>query len=175
MENSYRIYIDRQTAYMGGRGSAYTCKLSVGQHLLILKLNYVMNCHEILTDSFTNSLMIRSIAALFLHHIVPRLHSRGIYVTHIITDLTWLGTSTEEAELQQVHLSLGYLHRYSMFVAHSRIFLQSRSRLSYRAHTAYVTHTVHYTWSVFHLYADSNTTVLLTIQLLCFTLRDEAF
>jgi hypothetical protein len=40
----------------------------------------------------------------------------GLYIIHVTNIFTWMGTSTEEAELQLVYLSLGYLYRYSMFV-----------------------------------------------------------
>ena len=63
---------------------------------------------------------------------LPESFGLGHYPTHVTNIFTWVGTSTEEAELQLVYLSLGYLYRYSMFVWCSQISLQSESRLCYK-------------------------------------------
>jgi hypothetical protein len=63
---------------------------------------------------------------------LPESLGRGLYIIHVTDIFTWMGTSTEEAELQLVYLSLGYLYRYSMFVWCSQISLQSDSRLCYK-------------------------------------------
>jgi len=63
---------------------------------------------------------------------LPESFGPGLYLTHVTNIFTWMGTSTEEAKLQLVYLSLGYLYRYSMFVWCSQISLQSESRLCYK-------------------------------------------
>jgi hypothetical protein len=62
----------------------------------------------------------------------PESFGLGLYITHVTNIFTSMGTSTEEAELQLVYLSLGCLYRYSMFVRCSQISLQSESRLCYK-------------------------------------------
>lgn len=63
---------------------------------------------------------------------LPESFGLGLYITHVTNSFTWMGPSTEEAELQLVYLSLGYLYRYSMFVWCSQISLQSESKLCYK-------------------------------------------
>lgn len=63
---------------------------------------------------------------------LPESFGLDLYITHVTNIFTWMGTSAEEAKLQLVYLSLGYLYRYSMFVWCSQISLQSESRLCYK-------------------------------------------
>ena len=63
---------------------------------------------------------------------LPESFGISLNITHATYIFTWVGTSTEEAELQLVYLLLGYLYRYSMFVWCSQISLQSKSRLCYK-------------------------------------------
>ena len=63
---------------------------------------------------------------------LPESFGLGLYITHVTNIFTWMETSTEEAKLQLVYLSLDYLYRYSMFVWCSQISLQTESRLCYK-------------------------------------------